>query len=141
MNWIQGNTLALSQITTEHAKQIGKIVAAIHKANIKLPDLQKLEVHSISEERWHSLVHEGLNHQLPWATTAKINLPTLIVWTQAYQKSKQQLNKNLMISHKDMDPKNVLWCNDTSPVLIDWEGAGFVNPTEKSSMLLWNGLE
>ena len=140
--WIEGNTLALSEVTTEHTKQIGKIVASIHKANIKLHDLQKPEIHFISEEHWYSLMHEALNNQLPWAAAAKINLPNLIAWSHAYQKAKQQLNKQLIISHKDIDPKNVLWCNDTSPVLIDWEGAGFVNPTEEiiNVAMEWAGM-
>jgi len=30
-----------------------------------------------------------------------------------------------------MDPKNVIWENAISPVLIDWEGAGLINPTEE----------
>jgi thiamine kinase-like enzyme len=66
---------------------------------------------------------------LDWATISSTNLPQLIVWSETYQTAKQRLNKRLIISHTDMDPKNVLWHDDTSPVLIDWEGAGLANPT------------
>ena len=32
-----------------------------------------------------------------------------------------------VLSHRDLDPKNVLW-RGLSPVLIDWEAAGYVRP-------------
>lgn len=127
--WVEGKALILNQVTMEHAKQIGAIVASIHAANIKLMDLSIPDTHFISEEHWHSLVSEAISKKLSWAAVASTNLPHLIAWSSAYQKAQQQLCKHLVISHTDMDPKNVLWCNDTSPVLIDWEGAGLINPT------------
>jgi len=31
------------------------------------------------------------------------------------------------ISHRDLDPKNVLWNQQFEPIVIDWEAAGYVN--------------
>jgi thiamine kinase-like enzyme len=140
--WIEGKTLTLNQVTTEHAKQIGAVVAAIHAANIKTFDLPIPEAHFISAERWHDLVEKALNNKLVWADVANANLPHLIAWSDTYQKAKPRLNKHLIISHTDMDPKNVIWCDAQSPVLIDWEGAGFINPTAEvvNVAIEWSGI-
>ena len=140
--WVDGKILTLKQVTTEHAKQIGAILATIHTANIKPMDLFIPEVHLIPEEQWYSLVSKAISKKLSWAVAANTNLPNLITWSNAYQEAKLRLNRRLVISHTDMDPKNVLWCDDTSPVLIDWEGAGLINPTAEviNVALEWAGM-
>ncbi|HEH5924806.1 TPA: phosphotransferase [Legionella pneumophila] len=139
--WVEGKTLTLDQVTTKHANKIGTVVAAIHAANIKLFDLPIPEVHSISVEHWHNLVEKALNNKLAWADVANTNLPDLIIWSDLYQKAQQRLNKHLIISHTDMDPKNVIWHDEVSPVLIDWEGAGLANPTAEimNVAIGWSG--
>ncbi len=139
--WVEGKTLALHQVTPEHAKKIGSIVAAIHAANIKPFDLPIPETNTISAKRWHDLVDKAFYKKLSWAAVANTNLPRLIDWSDTYQEAKQRLNKHLIISHTDMDPKNVLWTDDSSPVLIDWEGAGLANPTAEiiNVAIGWSG--
>ena len=39
------------------------------------------------------------------------------------------LSTTTVISHRDLDPKNVMW-NYNKPVLIDWESAGYINPMQ-----------
>ncbi|MFS1511599.1 phosphotransferase [Chengkuizengella sp. SCS-71B] len=39
------------------------------------------------------------------------------------------LASNTVISHRDLDSKNVMW-NQDNPVLIDWESAGYINPMQ-----------
>jgi len=140
--WVEGKILTLDQVTTGHANQIGKIVAAIHSANITTFDLPIPEIHFITADRWHSLVDEAFNTKVVWAEEANVNLPNWIAWTDIYKKAKEQLNQNLIISHRDMDPKNVIWRDPISPVLIDWEGAGLINPTEEviNVALEWAGM-
>lgn len=100
------------------------------------------EVHSISEERWHFLIDEAVSDKLSWATEANNNLSNLIEWSDIYKKAKQRLNKHLVLSHRDMDPKNVIWRDAVSPVLIDWESAGLINPTEEiiNVAMEWAGM-
>ena len=40
------------------------------------------------------------------------------------------LSQNLVISHRDLDPKNVLWHGEEA-LVIDWEAAGYVNPYQE----------
>lgn len=45
-----------------------------------------------------------------------------------YNRSLPVLNSESVLSHGDIDQKNVLWNQDNSPTVIDWEAAGYVNP-------------
>ena len=38
--------------------------------------------------------------------------------------------KHMVISHRDLDPKNVIW-DEFCPFLIDWEAAGYINPYQE----------
>lgn len=40
------------------------------------------------------------------------------------------MRKCQVISHRDLDPKNVMW-DGMNPYLIDWEAAGPVNPYQE----------
>lgn len=37
------------------------------------------------------------------------------------------LSEDMVLSHRDLDPKNVMW-NQGTPYFIDWEAAGYTNP-------------
>lgn len=52
------------------------------------------------------------------------------------------LKKELVVSHGDLDQKNVLWDKDENPILIDWECARKLNPTHEivSACLDWSGI-
>lgn len=140
--WIEGRTLTLNEVTFEHANLIGQLVATIHAATIPSLDLPVPEIHSISPARWQVLIDEARSKQLSWAFDANKDLANFIAWSHLYRKAKQQLNKKLVISHRDMDAKNVIWRDERSPVLIDWEGAGLINPTEEiiNVAMEWAGM-
>lgn len=62
---------------------------------------------------------------------------------QLCKDAKQQLcHDKLVISHRDFDPKNVLW-NQDGPHIIDWESAGPIHPMEELIALAfeWSGLD
>ncbi|GIN74493.1 hypothetical protein J14TS2_49680 [Bacillus sp. J14TS2] len=67
------------------------------------------------------------------------NVDKLYEWNAAANKANKLLSANLVISHRDLDPKNVLWHKD-NPVLIDWESAGYVNPVHDviETALYWS---
>lgn len=50
-------------------------------------------------------------------------------------------NTLLCICHRDMDPKNVMWCDD-EPIVIDWESASLANPHREllEDALCWSGF-
>jgi thiamine kinase-like enzyme len=62
--------------------------------------------------------------------------------TRAYEAAGPALLQHLVVSHTDLDQKNVLWRDAQTPCLIDWESAGLINPTMElaSVALYWAGI-
>jgi Phosphotransferase enzyme family. len=57
------------------------------------------------------------------------NTDQLYEWnTQANIASELLLSK-MVIGHWDLDSKNVMW-NQDSPIIIDWEASGYMNPMQ-----------
>lgn len=50
--------------------------------------------------------------------------------------------KDAVPSHRDLNPKNVLWDDSNQPRFIDWEWAGFIRPSFEAihTALMWAGL-
>lgn len=48
----------------------------------------------------------------------------------------------MIISHRDLDPKNVMWSQD-NPIIIDWESAGYINPMQEltETAIYWSENE
>lgn len=140
--WVDGGSLMVDAVTVAHANQIGEILAKIHAANLNDFDLPVPEGHLILQERWHALIDEAIKEDLPWALDAQTNLANLVAWSDAANQAKQRLSTHLIIGHKDIDPKNVLWRDEYSPVIIDWEGVGLINPTEEiiNVAIEWAGM-
>lgn len=57
-------------------------------------------------------------------------LDNLYEWNAQANVSAQMLSLDIVISHRDLDHKNVLW-NQDNPIIIDWEAAGYINPMQE----------
>ena len=65
-----------------------------------------------------------------WTMRYQDALSDIKTWNQLACDAQEILTKTLVISHRDLDPKNVMW-NDNAPLIIDWEAAGYVNPYQE----------
>ncbi len=77
---------------------------------------------------WEQLIQSADLRQSGWSQAHGLDLHQLIEWTATYNTASEHLNRTLVVSHRDLDQKNVLWRNAQSPILIDWESAGLTNP-------------
>lgn len=80
---------------------------------------------------------------LPWAAPLKANLDKLSCYEKQVNAAMAVLSGNIVISHRDLDPKNVMWSSEGQPVIIDWEAAGWVNPAQElmEVALYWSDFE
>lgn len=46
---------------------------------------------------------------------------------QKFEQAKGIIDQDLVFSHGDLYPHNVLWVDDREPVVVDWESAGWLN--------------
>ena len=68
--------------------------------------------------------------QTEWLLAYKNALEDVIRFNREACAAQKVLQKKQVISHRDLDPKNVMW-QGTVPFVIDWEAAGYVNPYQE----------
>lgn len=140
-DWINGTTLNSEQITSEHSKKIGRLLFLIHHLNVTSKEKWHSSFDYFPDEHWELLLEQSkLNQSL--FTAVDSFFPVLLELNQKFYHAILELNKILIISHADLDPKNVIWMQNMNPILIDWESVRPVNPTLEliACALDWSGI-
>lgn len=141
--WREGIVLAKSAASPEEAYQIGAILGRMHALN--LPSEAPPEPHSahepMAEEPWTTLVRRGQEQKVEWASAVEAALPDLFTWDRERIAADVALPQTFVLSHCDLDQKNVIWQNSQMPLLIDWESVGLTHPSGEilGAALDWSG--
>ncbi len=140
-NWIEGETLSTKAVEPERTRLIGTILARMHSLQQHLPGLELPDREPFSEDEWDMLTFQAADRDIPWAQQVRNALPLLVEWSKLNADANKILRRTSVISHRDLDQKNVLWRDATSPIVIDWEAAGLANPTRDvvGVALSWSG--
>lgn len=129
-NWVEGKSLKTNEITINHCEQIGEILAHIHKIDFSKVDI----INDCSDDEelidWNYYLEKGKENNSVWVKLMAENIHNLYSWNEVANKSDELLSSNMVISHSDLDSKNVMW-NQDKPIIIDWEAAGYVNPMQE----------
>jgi len=125
-DWLDGKTLKGNDITVTHCNQIGKTLAKIHSIDYSVLDLQPDE-YDFPLIDWNFYLNKGREVNAIWSDLLSEHINEIIVANQKAYTAFELLSSDLIISHGDLDPKNVMW-NTDMPYVIDWESANFVNP-------------
>lgn len=129
-DWIDGRSLKTNEINIIHCKKIGAILADIH-----LTDFSELGIINNSLDNkelidWKYYLQKGKENNTVWVNLMLEIVDNLYHWNAQANKSSRTLAANQVISHRDLDSKNVMW-NQDNPIIIDWEAAGYVNPMQE----------
>ncbi len=117
--WLEGHILSSLNLNINHVKKIGHLLGRIHKIGNNYP---KEKLASLKENiNWRNYL--GVNDFFDQ------NYKLITMLDNKAINSYNKLTKNVLISHLDMDLKNVMWDKDDNPYLIDFESANYVNPT------------
>lgn len=138
--WIIGKQIELHKINAHHAYKIGKVIGCIHSLHVNnkyLPD-QQYEITKFSNKHWDYIINKTVQQGLICSSLLQFHTTQIKQCNNQYQSSP---STNLVISHRDIDPKNVLWDNNY-PSIIDWESVGYIAPTEDliTTALNWAGI-
>ncbi|WP_154699415.1 phosphotransferase, partial [Legionella pneumophila] len=89
-----------------------------------------------------ALIDLSQKKKLPIASSLMENLVTILEINTNYHDAILMLKAHGVISHGDLDQKNVLWDSSKKPILIDWESARKLNPTYEivNAALDWSGI-
>lgn len=127
--WIEGTSIFPSSISNKNCYEIGNVLGIMHHLNIVLAEVKKESPKAVCYN-WKHYVDMGLDQGAVWIDIYNQIMDKLIVWTKRMNEANSRLSENMVISHRDLDPKNVMWKHDR-PYIIDWEAAGYVNPYQE----------
>lgn len=125
--WIDGQTLKTQDLCPMHAEAIGNVLGTLHRAAIETtPSIPSASSEYVPID-WNGFLQQGQMQNKRWAR----QLGELVQQLRAIEadvcRSMKTLGNDCVISHRDLDPKNVMWTT-TGPVVIDWESAGPIHP-------------
>jgi len=115
--WVKGRSVFPPEITVEHCRVMGHVLGSIHQADVYIPGMER---------------EAEVRPPFDWSMTGDDRLPC---WDEAARDGLRRLRSEQVISHRDLDPKNVMW-QGMRPCVIDWEAAGYVNPWQELIELL-----
>ena len=128
-DWLDGKSVFAPDISEYHCEQIGRVLGKIHAAQIKIDTMvENLDIRKIYD--WDLLLEEAELCDSEVFSVLQDNIADILRWDRNAVIGLHEASQNQVISHRDLDPKNVMWKND-APYIIDWEAAGYVNPYQE----------
>lgn len=129
-DWMEGASVFTPSVTAQNCEAIGHVLGKMHRANIIVDGVAPEEagVTMFPWDKYRELVERRENEA--WAVRYGDAIMDLMAWNKAACDAQEDLAKTQVISHRDLDPKNVMWVGN-EPLIIDWEAAGYVNPYQE----------
>ena len=136
--WVEGYSLFPGEISEKHCEAMADILGRMHRANIVM-DGVKPEAGGAEEFPWDTYLQTAKEQEKQniqeeqnsnWFSQYEKAVCDIKKWDRAACDAQQTLSQTQVLSHRDLDPKNVMW-NDAKPLLIDWEAAGYINPYQE----------
>lgn len=125
--WCSGKILARKECDLLYAKVIGHQLGKIHKINLQVSQTSLVEWPVEEFSDWLSWSQHVEMTNNPAAKIIQYYLPAIKNWLTQANNSRSLLTQNLILSHIDLLPDNVIWKNPETPVIIDWDYAGYIN--------------
>lgn len=135
-DWIDGKILKNEEITEEHCKIIGKILAQIHNIDFSNIEDEKRKQIQIEEFDWNKYLKVAEYQNSSFVTVLKDNISLLYELNKKANEGQIYAKEHLVISHTDLDRKNVIWQKNV-PFIIDWEASGYINSTIELIQVAW----
>jgi thiamine kinase-like enzyme len=139
--WVDAKS-ASHAVSENHALKIATILAKMHCFNLDEPEITEPEFYTHTKERILELITKAERFDCPFAADLQKNKNNILVANEAYHNAIPILKTHSVVSHGDLDQKNVLWDTGNNPILIDWESASKVNPTYDiiNTAFYWSGI-
>lgn len=140
--WVDAKALDKDAISQAHAVEIARLIAQMHILNLALVELKNPEFDIHSNQSLMDLVDASKNHNAVFSDSLQNSLDYLLEANRNYHKAIDILKTHSVISHGDLDQKNVLWTPANKTLLIDWESARKLNPAYEivNAALDWSGI-
>ncbi len=135
-DWLEGKILKAEQITEKHCKIIGEELAKIHNIDFSKIEDNKRKNISTKQFEWNNYLKLAKKENKKYTNILEQNIDLLYELNEKSNKAVIYANDNLIISHTDLDRKNIMW-KECRPFIIDWEASGYINPTIELIQVAW----
>ena len=127
-NWNYGSHLQPEDVTDEICNTIGELLAKIHNLDFSKIEAEKSKETETRIIDWQHYANVAKNQNKYYYKDLVENIEILYEINKKTNEALEYAKNNLIISHRDLIKKNIMW-NNNIPTVIDWESSGYVNPT------------
>ena len=140
--WVTAKALDQHAVSEPHALKIATILAKMHCLNLDEPEITQPEFYTHTNQKILELLDKAESFTCPFAANLRKNQKNTLAANEAYQNAIPILKTDIIVSHGDLDQKNVLWDSSNNPIIIDWESACKINPTYDliNTAFYWSGI-
>ncbi len=140
--WVNAKALDQHTVSEPHALKIATILAKMHCLNLDEPEITQPEFYTHTNQKILELLDKAETFNCSFASDLRHHQNTILRANETYQDAIPILKTHSVVSHGDLDQKNVLWDIDNNPILIDWESACKINPTYDiiNTAFYWSGI-
>ena len=140
--WTDRTACHRNGIGEHHAVTVASTLAHMHSSNITVPELRDVPSFPVTAERVIELVQLARQRNVRYSDILSDRLEDILRIVEFHAPALEKLESHQVISHGDLDHKNILWNADDEPLLIDWESARRLNPTYELCLeaLDWGGI-
>ena len=140
--WTSARACHRNGIEERHAVVVASTLAHMHHSDITVPELQDVPSFPVTAERVTDLVQLARQRNVRYSHILEDRLEDILQIVALHAPALERLAGHQVISHGDLDHKNILWDESGEPILIDWESARRLNPTYELLLeaLDWGGI-
>lgn len=140
--WTDSRARGKNDIEAYHADTVAAILARMHHADIRVPDLAEQPTWPLTEQRVRDLLQLARQRNARDAGYLIERQADILAVVEVQDGAWQALSRHEVVSHGDLDHKNVLWDEHGAPLVIDWESTRPLNPTYELLLeaLDWSGI-
>jgi thiamine kinase-like enzyme len=140
--WSEATACGKNNIGKDQAVTVAGLLARIHRSDIRVPELRDAPALPLTAERVIDLVQLARQRNVHESQLLEDRLDDILLAAELQAPAMELLAQNQVISHGDLDHKNVLWDEAGAPLIIDWESARRLNPTYELLLeaLDWGGI-
>lgn len=140
-NWVEGVPYVHSPKNLDVCHEIGSLLGKIHGLDCTSIDGQNMESQEKRRVDWNGILKASQQDEVVIKLKENIDFDYLIQIEDTAAQALRHLS-DLIISHRDLDPKNVMWGQE-GLIVIDWEASGYVNAMHEliEVALYWSKFE
>lgn len=139
--WLDGKDYVHKPENLDVCKSIGQILGEIHRTDFSDIYGENMENEKKTPVDWTGIIEDSRRDEMLRKLKEQVDFDYIESIEESSLLALNNLSE-LVISHRDLDPKNVMLGTDRI-IVIDWEASGYVNPMHEliEVALYWSEYE